>query len=75
MKDEAERIAAGLSEESRVLWIKTVLVVADTEPRRRAFIAGYNGYARPSPCSDGMRRSYQLGVVVQRALENQEPSK
>jgi hypothetical protein len=68
----AHQIAEKLTEAQRVLWIKTVLAVTGTEPQRRAFIDGYNGFPCPPKASAQMRDRHQLGGLVQ-ALLSKEP--
>ncbi|WP_333703372.1 hypothetical protein [Sphingobium yanoikuyae] len=64
----AHQIAEKLTEAQRVLWIKTVLAVTGTEPQRRAFIDGYNGFQCPPKASAQMRDSHKLGGQVQAVL-------
>lgn len=66
---DAEKIAAGLSEELRVLWIRTVLAVNGTDPQRRAFIDGYNGGSPTPHASRRMLELNALGNVVRSQLE------
>lgn len=71
--DDAERIAAKLTKAQQEAWIGTVLMVLATQPQRRAFAAGYNGFTladfpRVSP---EMRRAHQLGLRVRTILEKQ----
>lgn len=67
----AHQIAEKLTEAQRVLWIKTVLAVTGTEPQRRAFIDGYNGFPCPPKASTQMRDRYQLGGQVQAVLSKE----
>lgn len=60
---------AELPPEMREQWIWTVLAVTATEPQRRAFIAGYNGYQMPSEQpSESMTKLYARGQVVSAIL-------
>ena len=64
-----------LSPELREQWIWTVLAVAATEPQRRAFIAGYDGYSMPSDRpSEAMTKLYARGQVVSRILNGEKPN-
>lgn len=46
------------------LLASVVLVMMHSAPLRRAFIAGYNGYAAPTPCTLAMAIDYALGRKV-----------
>lgn len=61
---EIERIAKS----HREAWVKTVLVIVHSEPQRRAFIAGYNGYGLPNNSSAQMRENHALGQQVRAYL-------
>lgn len=41
--------------------IWAVLACVATDAQRRAFVAGYNGLERPTPCSKTMARYYSRG--------------
>ncbi len=58
-----------LSDAHRDAWIRTVLVVVQSEPQRRAFVWGYNGTPLPPPNSSAqMRKNHALGLRVRAAL-------
>lgn len=65
------REIAGLAEEHRVLWIRTILALSGTEPQRRAFIDGYNGGAPPPHSSIEMLRVHALASEVRVLLAEQ----
>ncbi|WP_311270881.1 hypothetical protein [Sphingobium sp. WCS2017Hpa-17] len=65
---EAERIAAGLSEAQRVLWIRTILAMAGTAPQRNAFVDGYNAMLITRWASPTMREYHALGEQVRAIL-------
>jgi hypothetical protein len=53
-----------MTEEHRVLWIRTILAMSGSEPQRRAFIDGYNGAAAAPHSSRQMLECHHLGGVV-----------
>lgn len=69
---ERDAVAGMLTDDERSLWVRTVLTIIASEPQRRAFSDGYNGYSRPPNCSDEMRRKYALGRAVH-AILNPKP--
>lgn len=71
MATTADQLAEKLTEAQRVLLIKTVLAVTGTEPQRRAFIDGYNGFPCPPKASAQMRERHKLGGQVQAVLSKE----
>lgn len=63
-----EAVAAELSEEHRILWIRTILALNGTEPQRRAFIDGYNGFEPTPHGSPRMYTNHALGARVSTLL-------
>jgi hypothetical protein len=64
--EELERL---LTEAHRELWIRTILAMYGTEPQRRAFVDGYNGYPIGAPrVSPQMRVNHSLGKLVSSIL-------
>ena len=59
-----QKRGSGLTPERALLWRQTVATVIATEPQRRAFAAGFNGYPCPSPASSQMREKFELGRAV-----------
>ena len=66
---DAREIAEGLTEAQHGLWRRTVLVLVATKPKRRAFLAGYNGVERLRHHSPALRESYRLGQQVRDILK------
>jgi hypothetical protein len=63
-----------MTESERVTWIKTVLAVSGTDPQRRAFIDGFNGYGPPPHSSLRMLEQHELGGRVHDILHPKEES-
>lgn len=75
MKDDAAMTddIDPLPEDARAEWIRTILALSGTEPQRRAFIDGYNGYRLPSCSSSQMKSNHRLGNAVRaRLMENDD---
>jgi hypothetical protein len=54
----------GMTEAERTAWIRTVLTITGTEPQRRAFIDGFNGYGLTRHFSRAMQDRHELGKQV-----------
>lgn len=62
-----------MSEDDRVLWIRTILAMAGTAPQRSAFIDGYNGAPLNPPASPKKLANHALGIKVSALLHGPRP--
>jgi len=53
-----------MTEEQRILWIRTILAMSGSGPQRRAFIDGYNEQPLANFPSAQMRQCHALGKEV-----------